>query len=129
LLPFTLSRIISYEGNKLTHLPLENTEEMERLQEQFNVSQELLVRLNQTSNGLSTAVFGTKIRFNLPSWGVISKMDRNKVLIHKFEKLKIFVMAISTLSSPVSFSEASGAWRNVVKRLVMCLIFMVKDHL
>ncbi len=49
------------------------------MQEPFNVLQELLVRLNRTSNGLSAAVFGTKIRFNLPSSGVISEMDRNSV--------------------------------------------------
>jgi hypothetical protein len=37
--------------------------------EQFNVLQELLIRLSHAPNGLSVTVFCTKIRFNLPASG------------------------------------------------------------
>jgi len=46
----------------------------------FNVLQKMLIRLSHTVKCLSTAVFGTKIWFNLPSSGVIPEMDRNNLL-------------------------------------------------
>jgi hypothetical protein len=72
LLPFTLNRTIPYEGNKLPHLPLENTEEMEKLQEGLMSREKHGEGLSCIPKRLFNAFYKDVLESNLPMFNVIS---------------------------------------------------------
>ena len=88
MLPFTLNRTIPYEGNKLPHLPLENTEEMEKLQEGLMSREKHGEGLSCIPKRLFNAFYKDVLESNLPMFNVISLVRQEKYKVQPYQLIR-----------------------------------------